>query len=191
MSGTTAQPAKGGAGLRESVDEVCAAFASDAALQEAIGRLKQAGFDRAEISLPSASPTAATPEAAAANPNAEDDSRQSRTLHSSMAASVGAMAAAGAVIATGGAALPAVAAAIAGGVGLGAAMEGLTGAVDKVQHDEREEAAARGELLLSVRVGDAARIPAAEEAMRAAGASRILNVRLQSQGADAGYPPQA
>jgi hypothetical protein len=180
MSGTTVRPAKAGPSLATAAEELCAAFPSDAAFQDAIARLQQAGFDRADISAPAAVPTAATPEASAENPNAEDDIRQSRTLHTSMAASVGAVAAAGAVIATGGAALPAVAAAIAGGVGLGAAMQGLTGAADKAQHDLREEAAARGELLLTVRMPTPSRLPAAEAAMRAAGAKRVFRVRLEA-----------
>jgi hypothetical protein len=76
---------------------------------------------------------------------------------------------AGAVIATGGAAAPAIAAAVAGGVGLGAIAQGLTKATDKVQHESREETAARGELALSVRLRDPAKEAAAWQAMREAG----------------------
>jgi hypothetical protein len=167
----TARP---GPALSEQVEEVQGVFPSDAALQDAIARLTRAGFDRADFSLPEAAPapSRATPEGEAGNPNTEDDQRQTRTLGNSMAASAGAMAAAGAVIATGGAALPAVAAAVAGGVGLGAATNVATTASNKVEHDEREEAAARGELVLSVRT-NAARRSVAEEAMRAAGSTRV------------------
>ena len=187
MSGSAPNPDKAGPPLTEAVQEVRGAFPSDQAMQDAISRLSMAGFDRAEISLPDAdpAPTRATPEQSAENPETEDDSRQSRTLHTSMAASVGAMAAAGAVIATGGAALPAVAAAVAGGLGLGAAAEGLSKASDKVQHDMREEAAARGELLLSVHLRDPARQGIAEQAMREAGASRIEGI-VRASGRAAG-----
>ncbi len=177
MSGTQTDPAKPGPSLTEAVDEVRGIFPSDSALQDAISRLSMAGFDRADISIPDAAPTsaaAATPDQGAENPNTEDDSRQARTLHTSMAASVGAMAAAGVVIATGGAALPAVVAAVAGGAGLGAITQGVTGAADAVQHGTREEAASRGELVLSVRLRDPAQRSAAENAMGQAGATRVI-----------------
>lgn len=178
MSESQTNPDKAGPDLTEMVDEVRGTFASDSALQDAISRLTLVGFDRADISLPDATPTSvdATPEQGAKNPNTEDDSRQTRTLHASMAASVGAMAAAGVVIATGGAALPAVAAAVAGGVALGAVTEGITGATNAAQHGSREEAASRGELLLSVRLRDHAQHTAAETAMRDAGATDIAAI---------------
>ncbi len=187
MSGPASTPDKAGPAMTETVQEVRGAFPSDQAVQDAISRLTMAGFDRAEISLPDADPAPmrATPEQSAENPEAEDDSQQSRTLHTSMAASVGALAAAGAVVATGGLAIPAVAAAIAGGVGLGAVAEGLSRASDKVQHDTREDAAARGELLLSVHLRDPARQSVAEQAMREAGASRVEGV-VRASGRAAG-----
>lgn len=182
MSGSANDAPKGGPRLTEAVEEVHGAFPSDSALQDAISRLSMAGFDRAEISVPDSSPAPmrATPEQSAENPNTEDDSRQSRTLHTSLAGSVGALAAAGAVIGTGGAALPAVAAAVAGGVALGAAAQGLTSAADQAQHAEREEAARKGELLLSVHLRDPSRRGLAEQAMREAGASRIDVVKRLS-----------
>jgi hypothetical protein len=82
-------------------------------------------------------------------------------------------------------ALPAVAAAIAGGVGLGAVAGGLSKASDRMQHETREEAAARGELLLSVHLRDPARQAVAEQAMREAGASRIEGV-VRASGRAAG-----
>ena len=187
MSGPPTTPDKAGPALTETVQEVRGTFPSDQAIQDAISRLEMAGFDRAAISLPDADPlpAQATPEQGAENPEAEDDSRQSRTLHTSMAASVGALAAAGAVVATGGLALPAVAAAIAGGVGLGAAAEGISKASDKLQHDTREEAAARGELLLSVHLRDPAKQGIAEQAMREAGASQVEGI-VRASGRAAG-----
>lgn len=178
MSGSEPNLSKPGPALGESVEEIRGVFPSDSALQDAISRLTMAGFDRSEISVPDASPAPmqATPEQGAENPNTEDDSRQTRTLHTSLAASVGALAAAGAVIATGGAAAPAVAAAVAGGLGLGGAMQGVSAASDKAQHGLREEAAARGELLLSVHLRDGGREAEATQAMQQAGASRIERV---------------
>ncbi len=187
MSGSPTNPEKEGPPLTETVQEVRGVFPSDQAIQDAISRLSMAGFDRAEISLPDANPAPAqaTPEQSAGNPETEDDSRQSRTLHTSLAGSVGALAAAGAVVASGGALLPVVGAAIAGGLGLGAAAEGLSKVSDTLQHETREEAAARGELLLSVHLRDPARQGVAEQAMREAGASRVEGV-VRASGRAAG-----
>ncbi len=42
--------------MSDTLREVQAVFGSDAALQDGMDRLQRAGFDRAEISLPHASP---------------------------------------------------------------------------------------------------------------------------------------
>jgi hypothetical protein len=179
-AGQSAQ--KPGPTLATAIDVIEGTFLSDEALQDAISRLEVSGFDRADISVsePSAEHTSGSPEQSAANPHTDEDTRQSRTLHTSLAASVGALAGAGSVIATGGAALPAVAAAVAGGVGLGAAMEGVTRATDKLQHEERNEAAAKGKLALSVRLRRAEQEPVALAAMRDAGAVQVDAVRRSS-----------
>ena len=173
---------KPGPVINDTVEEVQAIFPSDAALQDAIARLTTAGFDRAALSLPTATPSAATatPEQGAENPNTDTDQRQMRTLHASMAGSVGAMAAAGVVIATGGAALPAVAAAVAAGAGAGALAHGAERAADNIEHEGREQAAAQGDLVLAVNVSDATSQANAEQAMRAAGATRVEAVRRRS-----------
>ncbi len=100
------QTSKAGPTLGETVEEVQGIFPSDAALQDALGRLRMVGFDHADLSLPTTNPTAseATPDQGAANPLTEDDTRQARTLGTSMAGTIGAIAAAGATVATGGAA---------------------------------------------------------------------------------------
>ena len=99
-----------GPSLPDSLVEVRGRFASDAALQDAIGRLTLLGFDRSALSVPAAAPDAAhaTPEAGAGAPNTEADERQLRTLGSSAAGVAAAMAGAAAVVATGGAAVLAV-----------------------------------------------------------------------------------
>ncbi len=164
--------------VAEEVNEVRELFPSNATLEDAIRLLNGHGFDRAEISIPVASPAGAeaTPEQGAANPTTDVDDQQSRTLHASLAASVGALAAAGAVIATGGAAAPAIAAAVAGGVGLGAATEGVTNAFSHVENEAREEAAKRGELILSVMIRRPDQQAKAEAAMWKAGAMRVTPV---------------
>jgi hypothetical protein len=183
-SDTKLGSAKQGPILSEQVQEVQAIFPSDATLQEAIGRLTRAGFDRAAISLPATNPPAkdATPSAGAENPNTEDDAQQSRTLHSSMAGAVGALAAAGATIATGGAAALALAAAAGAGLVTGGAVSVVHRAVDAAQSDAREDAAQAGQLVLAVNVSSPEDTSLAEAAMHEAGASRVE--RVDRTGAD-------
>ncbi len=169
---------KAGPVLSEHIQEVQGIFPSDAALQDAIGRLTRAGFDRAAISLPAANPAPsdATPTAGAADPDTEDDTRQVRTLQTSMAATVGAMAAAGATIATGGAAALAIAAAAGVGLAAGGAVSAANTAVDKAQSQGRHEAARAGQLVLAVNVSSGGDLAKAEAAMREAGASHVQPV---------------
>ena len=170
--------------MSDTLREVQAVFASDAALQEGIAKLQLAGFDRAEISLPHAAPLAAdaTPELGAATPTTTEDNNQMRTMGTSMAGATAALAAAGVTIATGGAAAVAIAAAAA----IGAAGAGLAHsanrAVDEAQHEQRQGQAERGELVLSVLARDAGRQDAAVAALRSAGAERVQPVtRLDGQ----------
>jgi hypothetical protein len=173
------QIAKAGPALSATVHEVRGSFPSDSALQDAIARLTQAGFDRADLSVPHTlgEGTMATPEGGAENPNTDTDDQQVRTLHTSMAGSVAAITAAGIVMASGGAALPAVAAAAAAGLGTGALAHAASGAAGQIQHDSREAAAAEGRLLLTVRVRTEALRMTAETAMRQAGALDVDAVR--------------
>ena len=164
--------------LNEAIQEVQGVFPSDAALQDAIGRLTRSGFDRAAISLPDASPRAgdATPSAGAQNPDTEDDVRQSRTLQSSMAATVAGMVGAGVTIATGRAALVAAAAAAGLGVAAGGAVSAAHTAADASQTRARDAAAASGQLVLSVSANDPDAVMKATMAMQAAGAQEVKTV---------------
>jgi hypothetical protein len=167
--------------INDAIQEVQGVFPNDAALQDAIGRLTRLGFDRAALSLPAANPLAhdATPAMGAENPNTEDDVRQSRTLHSSMAASVGAMAGAAVTVATGGAALAAAAIALGAGAAAGGAMEAAHGVADAAQRESRSRAAAAGELVLAATAHDAEAVMKATDAMQLAGALRIATVRRE------------
>ncbi|MBV9813977.1 MAG: hypothetical protein JO326_14610 [Acetobacteraceae bacterium] len=166
-------PSKAGPVLPADTDEIWGTFRSDSTLQDAMARLAQAGFDRADMSLPdvTADPAHRTPEQGAAEPQTEEDNQQLRTLHASMAGSVGAMLAAGVVIATGGAALPAVAVAAAAGLGAGTLAHGAESSANASQGEARATAAAAGQLILAVRVSDPSRRDAAVAAMRDAGAA--------------------
>ena len=158
--------------------EVQGVFASDAQMQDAIGKLTLAGFDRAELSLPAAHLDAAhqTPETSAEVPTTPVDVQQARTLATSTAGVVGAMAAAGVTIATGGtAAIAAVAAAAIGGGAAGLVHLGGD-AAGAAKMDEYDAAAARGELVLSVRTIDDDRRAAAIRLLMESGATQVADV---------------
>jgi hypothetical protein len=175
---------KQGPVINNTIQEVQGIFPSDAALQDAIGRLTRAGFDRAALSLPSANPAPgeATPSAGAENPNTEDDARQSRILHTSMAASVGAMVGAGVTVATGGAALAAAAAAVGLSALAGGGVSAAHMAVDAAQAQSRTDSAAIGQLVLSAAAPDEESVQQARAAMQEAGASRIEAVSRRGGG---------
>jgi len=136
------------------VHEVRATFVTPEAMQDAISQLELSGFDRADLSLPEPMPPRerATPEAGAKPADTEADARQTRTLETSGAAAVAAMAVGGAVIATGGAIAPAVAAAVIGGGVAGGAVYAISSAANSGEQEDRERKAVTGTLVLSVRV---------------------------------------
>jgi hypothetical protein len=165
--------------INDTIQEVQGIFPNDAALQDAIGRLTRAGFDRAALSLPTASPAYedATPSFGAENPTTEDDMRQTRTLQSSMAATVGAMVGAGVTVATGGAAALAAAAALGLGAVAGGGVAAAHMAVDSSQSQDRDDAAANGALVLSATAHDADTVRKAQLGMQEAGALRVETVQ--------------
>ncbi len=171
--------AKPGPALAPDIDEVQGVFLSNAALEDAIAALTGAGFDRADLSLPLASPPAsqATPERGAEPVTTETDMRQARALGAGLAGSVGMAAAAGLTVATGGALAAAAAAGLVGGVGAGALAETLGNAAATNGREARDAAAQAGTLVLAVRIAAPERRSRAEEAMRAAGATKIAAVR--------------
>jgi len=151
--------------------EMQATFASKAALDDAVARLGQAGFDRADLSVPSLGG-----ELNAAPPKTDTDQRQGRTLVTSMAAGVGALAAAGVVAATGGAALPMVAAAVLGGATAGGAGGLATSAAKMSEDHQMATSAALGELVLTIHLHDPASGARAEDILRAAGATDCTTI---------------
>ena len=173
---------KQGPVLAEAVQEVQGVFPSDAALQDALGRLRMVGFDHADLSLPTTSPleAVATPNQGAADPLTEDDTRQARTLGTSMAGTIGAFAAAGATIATGGAAAVVIAAAVAVGAGSALAANAVGTAAKTAQEETRDNAAAAGQLVLAVHAPTAEKQATAERIMREAGATQVGTVRRET-----------
>jgi hypothetical protein len=170
---------KPGPMLNDAINEVQGIFSTDAALQAAVGKLTLAGFDRAAISLPAASPhrDEATPEAGAADPITEDDARQVRTMGNSAAAAAGAMLGAGLTVATGGAAGVAMAAAVGLGAITGGAAVAATSAASKAGTNQRAASAAAGTLVLAVHTDGPADAAKGEAAMHEAGATRVERVR--------------
>jgi hypothetical protein len=165
----TPGPAIGG------LSEVRARFSSTEAMHAAIEKLEASGFDRADLSLPELHPPRerSTPESGAKPADTEEDARQTRTMHVSTAAAIAGLAAAGAVIGTGGAVGPAVAAAVLGGGAVGGATFAISSAVNSGEQRAREQAAAAGTLVLSVRAPDEAKRTAAQSILRAAGAAEV------------------
>jgi hypothetical protein len=159
--------------------EVRATFGSSDMMQSAVSKLTVSGFDRADLSLPSGGHSAddGTLEAGSKPVSTDTDAQQARTLGSSTAGAVAAMAAAGITVATGGAALPAVAAAVLAGGAAGGATFAATGAATGAEQQTRDSQAASGDLVLSVRASTPAKRAEAAEILRAAGATNVETVQ--------------
>ncbi len=178
MSDDPAATSKDGPARAGTAFEVQGLFSNDAAMQEAIGQLTRAGFDRAELSLPVAQldPAHATPETSAEVPTTPIDVQQTRTMATSMAGTIGAFAAAGAIIATGGAAALAIAGAAAVGGGAAAVVHTAGDGIAANEQQRLDDRAAAGELVLAVRTITADKRDIAMRIMRDCGASRVGDV---------------
>jgi len=186
MSGTN--DAKAGPGQQEKVHEVQGVFPDDATMQGALSQLTLAGYDRADFSLPEEQEAheAVTPNESAAAPTDDADKRQVRTMGTSMAGYAGAVAAAGATLATGGAAGLAVAAAAAIGVGAGATANAAGKAADNAQIEARDQRGREGRLILAVRTTTPEQVSQVTGLMQQAGASKIEAVTRAGQAFTAG-----
>jgi outer membrane lipoprotein SlyB len=155
--------------------EVRGVFSSSEQMQQAIQELTVSGFDRADLSVPEAAPPVArsTPESSALPADTEDDARQARTVHTSTAAAMAALAGAGITVATGGAAAPAVAAALVAGAAAGGATYAVSSAANSQEQTQLDVRAAAGQLILAVRAPTEAKRSEAEAIMRGAGATDI------------------
>ncbi len=187
MSETTNGP-KAGPGHEATVLEVQGLFPDDATMQDALSQLTLAGYDRADFSLPEDQPNkaASTPNEGAAPPTDDADKRQLRTMGSSMAGYAGAVAVAGATLATGGAAGLAVAAAAAVGIGTGAAANAAGQAADAAQVEERNRRGREGTLILAVRTTTSDQVNQVKTLMQQAGASRTEAVERADHSLTAG-----
>jgi hypothetical protein len=165
-------------GGNEAFREVRATFADSSKMQDAVSRLSVAGFDRADLSLPSPGLVqgAETPEDGTKPASTDADARQARTLGASTAAAAAAIAAAGITVATGGAAAPAVAAAVVAGGAAGGSVFAVHGTADHMEQEDRDIRAAHGDLVLAVRATSEAKRYQAETILRAAGATEIETV---------------
>lgn len=186
MSGTG--DAKAGPGLGAAVHEVQGTFPDDATMQGALSQLTLAGYDRADFSLPEDQPAGepATPNETAEPPTDDVDKRQLRTMGASMAGYAGAVAAAGATLATGGAAGLAVAAAAAIGVGTGATANAAGNAADNAQVEARNQRGREGRLILAVRTTTSDQVNQVTGLMQQAGASKTEPVTRADRSLTAG-----
>jgi outer membrane lipoprotein SlyB len=158
-----------------TLQEVRGTFSNSEQMQEAIQQLSASGFDRADLAVPEAGApiTRSTPESGALPADTEDDARQARTLHTSTAAAIAALAGAGVTVATGGAAAPAVAAALAAGAAAGGATYAVSSAANNQEQAELDVRAATGRLILSVRAPTTAKRSVAAAILRGAGATDV------------------
>lgn len=186
MSGT--DDAKTGPGHEATVHEVQGVFPDDATMQGALSQLTLAGYDRADFSLPEeqAANEAATPNESAAPPTDDADKRQLRTMGTSMAGYAGAVAVAGATLATGGAAGLAVAAAAAVGAGTGVMANAAGQAADNAQVEARNQRGRDGRLILAVRTTTPDQVSQVSSLMQEAGALRTESVTRADQTLTAG-----
>lgn len=187
MSGTN-DGVKAGPAHEATVLEVQGVFPDDATMQDALSQLTLAGYDRADFSLPEDQPANAvvTPNESAAPPTDDADKRQLRTMGSSMAGYAGAVAVAGATLATGGAAGLAVAAAAVVGIGSGAAANATGRAADAAQVDERNQRGREGTLILAVRTTTPDQVNQVKTLMQQAGASKADAVERADKSLTAG-----
>ena len=173
--------------LKQTIQEVQGRFPDDATMQDALGRLTIAGYDRADFSLPEEQEgTTPTPNESAENPVDDIDKAQMRTMGTSMAGYAGAVAVAGATLATGGAALLAVAGAAAVGAGAGIAANAAGNAVDQANVEDRNARGAAGTLILAVRARSPEKAAEIETLMRQAGATEVSAVTRGSEMLTAG-----
>ena len=168
-------PSKQGPELTQNILEARGHFPSDAAMQEALGGLTLAGFDRAEFSLPEeqAGQSVQTPNEGAENPTDNIDQTQLRTMGTGMAGYAGAVAAAGITLATGGAAAVAIAAAAAVGAGGALTANAMGNAADNASKADRDARGAAGTLILAVRLRSPDQFDTVREIMTKAGATSI------------------
>ena len=186
MSETNAE--KAGPEHEASIREVQGVFPDDATMQGALSQLTLAGYDRADFSLPEEQDAnaVATPNESAEPATDDADKRQLRTMGTSMAGYAGAVAAAGATLATGGAAGLAVAAAAAVGLGTGAAANATGQAADSAQVEARNQRGREGRLILAVRTTTPEQVEQVIGLMKQAGATRTEAVTRADQTLTAG-----
>lgn len=179
---------KAGPEQAATIREVQGVFPDDATMQGALSQLTLAGYDRADFSLPEEQDAnqVATPNESAEPATDDTDKRQLRTMGASMAGYAGAVAAAGATLATGGAAGLAVAAAAAVGIGTGAAANATGQAADAAQVEARNQRGREGRLILAVRTTTPEQVEQVKGLMQQAGATKAEAVTRADQTLTAG-----
>lgn len=179
---------KQGPSLAASVAEVQGVFPNDDTMQDALSQLGLAGYDRSDFSLPEEQDArqVGTPTEGAENPTDDVDKAQLRTLGTSMAGYAGAVAVAGAVLATGGAAALAVGGAAAVGAGTAGLANATGQAADQATINERNRRGESGTLVLAVRTRTPAQAQQVTDILHKAGATQVTPVERADQALTAG-----
>ena len=125
---------------------ILVSFKDQTTLDSALSHLEGSCIPRAQLAVRHADTAQQLPTETGDEPLRDDEQRSLRTLRNSTAGVIGALVAAGAVVATGGAAIPAVAIAAAAGLGAG----GLSEMVSKVSGVDPQAAGAHGAAMLIV-----------------------------------------
>jgi hypothetical protein len=164
--------------LGGTVREVQGILPHEAALQQATEALLMAGFDRADLSVPTAPSEATTSMTQATeSPADNNDARNVRTnINGTIGATGALIAGTVASVATGGAMLPVAAATIAAGVGAGGLSHlGFQAAADSREagHDQKGR---EGQLVLAAIVRDADKEKSATNILQEAGATQVETV---------------
>lgn len=187
MSTTTGDP-KAGPAHTSTVHEIQGVFPGDDMMQDALSELTLAGYDRPDFSLPEDQPAGevVSPNESAEAATDDVDKRQLRTMGTSMAGYAGAVAVAGATLATGGAAGLAITAAVAVGAGTAATANAAGQAADNAQVEGRNQRARDGKLVLAVRTSTSDQADQVMALMRKAGATRVEPVTRADRALTAG-----
>ena len=174
--------------MSEAVQGVQGWFPGDSSLQDALKQLRDAGYDKADFSLPEEQvvPTEASQVEGGGKEATAVENQQLRTMLDGTAGASAGMAAAGIAVATGGVGAAVIGAAAGAGIVATALTSGTGAAAEQAQIDERNRRGAEGTLVLAVHVTEDARAAQVEQIMKQAGATRTQRVTRSDEALTSG-----
>ncbi len=173
------ETSKSGATPQQGILEVQGWFPNNDALQATIHGLRNAGYVRADASLPE-NQAGSRPGEDASGPTPEDH-QQMRTMNTGMAGYAGGVLAAAVAVASGVGVPVAAGAALVAGLGSGSIMERIGHVVGQKQIDARDRQGAAGTLVLAMRVADQRHADEVTRIMRESGATQTKLVTSADQ----------